>query len=168
MQNGAWEIDKNKFEKFNFPSIIQKCMDDFASFYLKDQKTHKLNWVYGNGTMEIKYTYMKKPYQSVSTLLQYAILCLLEQYDKKKEKVSVEMISAKLAYPPNLVCNDLNGLLFNPSFNPKKTLVNGVILTNLENSNDDIDLKTELWLNHEFIANSLKISTIPLILKVSL
>ena len=111
---------------------------------------------------------MKKPYQSVSTLLQYAILCLLEQYDKRKEKVSVEMISAKLAYPPNLVCNDINGLLFNPSFNPKKSLSNGVIMTNLVNSNDDIDLKTDLWLNHEFISNSLKISTIPLILKVRL
>ena len=140
-------------------------MEDFESFYLSRQKTHKLMWVYGQGTIDIKYNYLKKPYQSTSTAIQYAILLILEKADETGTKLSVEEITGKLAYNPNLIINEVTGLLFNSSYNPKKDLKNGVIRTDLK-KDEQMTLKTNVWLNKEFIINSLKFSTIPQIIKV--
>jgi hypothetical protein len=140
-------------------------MEDFESFYLSRQKTHKLMWVYGQGTIDIKYNYLKKPYQSTSTAIQYSILLILEKADETGTKLSVEEITGKLAYNPNLIINEVTGLLFNISYNPKKDLKNGVITTDLK-KDEQMNLKTNVWLNKEFSINSLKFSTIPQIIKV--
>jgi len=141
-------------------------MDDFEAFYLSRHKTHKLMWVYGQGTIDIKYNYLKKPYQSTSTAIQYAILLLLEKADETGTKLIVEEITCKLAYNPNLIVNEVTGLLFNSSFNPKKDLKNGLISTDLK-KDEQMHLKTKVWLNKDFGVNALKLSTIPQIIKVS-
>lgn len=160
-------MDKSKFEKINLPLFGQKVVEDITKFYLSNQKTHKLNWVYGYNTVEIKFNYLKKLYQSTSTLAQYCILRILEDVDLRKEEISVEMLSAKIGYPVEMVIHELNGFIFNPSFNPKRILTSGVILTNIKEGSD-INSQSIIRLNHDFIANSLKINTIPLILKVSI
>lgn len=121
-------------------------------------------WVYGLGNMDIKFTYLKKPYQSTSTAVQYAILLILEKADETGTQLTIEQITAKLGYNPNNIINEIVGLLFNTSFNPKKDLENGIISTDMKN--DEMTLKNKIWLNKEFNVNSLKLSTIPQIIKV--
>ena len=156
LQQGAWEVDKIKFDKFTINPCIQKCMDDFNTFYTKDHKTHKLLWCLGLGTLELQYLYLKKPYQSISTLCQYAILCTLEKY----QRIKVEKISEILGHNLNVVVNDANALIFSPLFNPAKMIANGLVNSN---GQDKVDLKpeNEVWINKDFMANNLKFATIP-------
>lgn len=174
LQSGAWEIDKSKFEKYKLAQSLEYILDDFKSFYLRRQKTHKLMWVYGHGNVEIRFNYLKKPYQSISTLLQYSVLCLLEQIDlesiannnNNNKNTTVEYIAAKLQVAINTLIFDINGLIFNPNFNPKKDLKCGIISTNLSSNNEEIKENTKIWLNHDFNSNILKICTIPILFKV--
>ena len=46
-QNGAWEIEKTKFDKIEIPRFLDKCLEDFNSFYIGRHKNHKLTWAYG-------------------------------------------------------------------------------------------------------------------------
>jgi hypothetical protein len=166
LQNGAWEIDKVKFEKYNLPKILKSCLDDFESFYLSRQKTHKLMWVYGLGNMDIKLAYLKRAYQSTSTAIQYCILLHLEKGDQNNTPLTIEELTGKLAFNPNLIINEVSGLIFNMTFNPKKDLNMGLISTDLE-KDGELSLKTKIWLNKDFQFSNLKISTIPQIVKVS-
>lgn len=47
LQNGAWEIEKSKFDKMEIPKSLEKCLDDFNTFYIGRHKNHKLTWAYG-------------------------------------------------------------------------------------------------------------------------
>lgn len=123
-------------------------------------------WVYGQGTMDIKFTYLKKPYQSTSTSIQYCIFLLLEKADSLNSQLTVEEITGKLVGNPSIVLNEVSGLLFNVNFNPKKELNCGIISTDLK-KDEEMGLKTKVWLNKDFSANALKISTIPQVMKVS-
>ena len=173
LQSGAWEIDKTKLEKFNLPKSLLFCMEDFKNFYLRRQKTHLLNWSYGHGNLEINFNYLKKPHQSLSTLLQYTTLCLLEQHDvvaksnnnEEGRKLSVEFIAAKIGVSLNTLIFDISGLIFNPIFNPKKDPQAGVICTDIVNT-DEIKADNKVWINHDFSSNYLRINTIPIMMKV--
>lgn len=123
-------------------------------------------WVYSLGTVEIQYLYLKKPHQSTSTALQYSILLLLEQSDETNTQLTVEEITAKLAYNPKLITNEILGFIFNPTFNPKKDIKNGLISTDASKESE-VSLKTKVWLNKDFQASSNKLSTIPPVIKVS-
>ena len=165
LQNGAWDIEKYRFDKFNISPILQKCIDDFTSFYTQRQKSHKLNLVFGHGNLEIKYSYLKKPYQSISTLLQYSILILLEKYDKKKENVTCAELSVLLNTSLINILNEVNGLIFHPSFNPKKEKNIGVVLASTFDDKNELTGDSVITINKDFTANSLKINTIPVIIK---
>jgi hypothetical protein len=161
LQHGAWEIDKNKFDKLDLPSFLNTVKEDFNKFYYGRHKNHKLSWAFGLGNVDIKFLQLKKEYQSTSTLLQLIILLTLEKYSKK----SIQEISEIIGYNVNVLTNEANGLIYNPLFNVKRSVTGGLILAE---STDNTDLKPEtvISLNLEFVANSLKISTIPTNIKV--
>ncbi len=147
------------------PKILKSCLDDFEGFYLSRQKTHKLMWVYGLGNMDIKLAYLKRAYQSTSTAIQYCIMLLLEKSDQANTQLTIEELTGKLAFNPSLIINEISGLIFNMTFNPKKELNMGLISTDLEKE-ADLSLKTKVWLNKDFQFSNLKISTIPQVVKV--
>lgn len=161
LQYGAWEIDKLKFDKFITPNFLNKCIDDFNGFYIGHHKTHKLTWAYGLGNIEISYLYLKKPYQSVSTLVQYCILLNLEKYGEKTISELSELLGHYLA----IVTNEANALLYHMSYNPKRALTAGIISSD---SKDNLDLKPEnkIKINRDFQANTLRINTIPAVFRV--
>jgi hypothetical protein len=169
LQQGAWEIDKTKFDRIILKPFLQKCMDDFNTFYIQNHKTHKLTWAYGLGTLEIQYLKLDKKYISVSTLIQYMILVTLEKYEKEG-KMPVSKIAEILGVNQNTVAYEANALLYHMSFNPKKDLNAGLILTDLVDvkSTDgkpaekpDIKPETQIWSNEKFQCQNLKINTIP-------
>ena len=47
LQQGAWDVDKIKFDKILLPRQLLNCLTDFSNFYVARHKTHKLIWVYG-------------------------------------------------------------------------------------------------------------------------
>ena len=106
---------------------------------------------------------MKKPYQSVTTLVQYCLLLNLEKYGEK----SIQELSELLGHNLAIVNNEANALLYHMSFNPKRALTAGIISAN---STDNLDLKPEhkIKINKEFQANTLRINTIPAIFRVIL
>jgi hypothetical protein len=161
LQHGAWELDKNRFDKFDIPPFLSKCVEDFNSFYINRHKTHKLSWALGLGNMEIQYLYLKKPYQSVTTLLQYSLLIILEKY----EKMEISKIAELLGYNPNIIANEANALIYHISFNPRKSKSSGLISAD---ASEGVDLKPEnfIQVNREFSANTLKINTIPAVFRV--
>jgi cullin-4 len=163
LQHGAWEIDKSKFEKFETPLFLQKCTDDFNTFYISKHKTHKLTWAQGLGNIEIQFLYLKKNYQSVSTLVQYCSLIILEKY----EKLAISKIAELLGLNQNLVLNEINALLYHPSFNPKKSKACGLISAADAVDGQDLKPENEITVNKDFMANSLKINTIPVVFRVS-
>ncbi len=162
LQHGAWEIDKIKFDAFEYPSFLTKCMEDFNSFYINRHKTHKLSWALGLGSMEIQYLYLQKPYISITTLMQFSLLIILEKY----EKLKIEKISEIMGCNPLLLANEANALLYHMSYNPKKLKTNGIILSDA-GEKEDLKPKNEVYINKEFAANSLKINTIPAVFRVS-
>lgn len=46
LQNGAWDIDKNKFEKIEIPKKMEESREIFQNFYIERHKNHKLTWSY--------------------------------------------------------------------------------------------------------------------------
>ena len=154
-----------KFEKFDTPIFLQKCTDDFNAFYISKHKTHKLTWAQGLGNIEIQYLYLKKNYQSVSTLVQYCSLIILEKY----EKLAISKIAELLGLNQYLVLNEINALLYHPSFNPKRSKACGLISATGSDLVDGQELKPEdeITVNKDFFSNSLKINTIPVIFRVS-
>lgn len=163
LQNGAWEIEKNKFEKFEVPKFLVNCVDDFTKFYIGRHKTHKLTWVYGLGTIELQYLYLKKNHQSDSTLIQYCILRALETH----KTLSIVKVSEVIGYNQNLVLNEINALLYHVSFNPKKSKSCGIISSDAPDG-QDLKLENEVSINKDFTVNSIKISTIPTVFRVKI
>ncbi len=96
--------------------------------------------------------------------MQYVIILLLEKYDK----LSVEAISELLGVTDiNYLINECNGLFCHPQFNMKKLPKNGLILTTAP-ENSEITKKEEIiWLNKEFLCNNLKLTTLPVSVKVN-
>lgn len=138
-------------------------MEIFNSFYLTRHKTQKLNWVYGLGNMEVQYLYLNKPYISVSTLIQFNILLQLEKHSDSK--LSIKEISAKLAYDEKIIAIEANALVYHGSFNPRRNKASGLI-SHDRTDNKDLTVDDKIWLNKEFSANSLKLNTIPAVVKV--
>lgn len=157
VQQGAWEINKNKFIVIDLPLTLITCIDDFTTFYISKHKEHKLQWCYGLGTLELKYLYLSKAYQSVSTLCQYVLLTKLEQHPE----LTIEELAGYLGMNVNALLTDATGLIFNPTFNKTKKLENGLILTGLK-EREELTKDTKVWINKDFNSSSLKFQTLPL------
>lgn len=167
LQNGAWDLDSNKYEKFILPTSIERCLNDFSLFYLQTKKNHKLNFIYSSGFIEFKITYLKKPYQSVSSLLQYVILLLLEKHENKGGRLNIKELLSLLNIQKNQLTNEIFGLIYNPLFNPNKDKSSGILGIS-SNSQVEIMDNDEVWINKDFTSNSLRINTISNIKKISI
>jgi len=157
LQNGAWDIDKNKFEKMNLPPLLEKCLKEFNDFYIGRHKNHKLQFAYGLGDMEVQYlNYLKKNYKSTSTLAQYLILINLE---KRKELV-VSQLAELIGISDIVVANEATFLLYHPQFNKNKLKTGGLILSDAPEK-ADIDPNHKIWINPDFTCNNLTLVTLP-------
>ena len=92
---------------------------------------------------------------------QYLTLLFLEKY----EKLSLEKISEFLGCNVKIIIKDINGLIFNPSFNPKCEMDKGIILADINPENKEFKDTTIICINKDFIVNQLKFNTLPLISK---
>lgn len=164
LQHGAWEIDKSKFDRIPVPPFLNRCMEDFNNFYINRHKTHKLIWTGGLGNIEIQYLYLSKPFQSVSTLIQLIIFLSLE----KHTTLTVQKLSELIGVSSFTMLNEVTGLLYNPTFNPKKSINNGLITTNLKKDGEELKLNNEISINKHFTANNIKFNSIPVMRKVSI
>jgi hypothetical protein len=144
--------------------FLNNVKEEFNSFYQTRFKNHKLFWAFGLGNIEFKFLYLKKDYQTVSTLLQYLILRTLEKYENV-EKLTVEKISEILGYNLPIILNETNALIYHASFNPKRLNNVGVIFSDLTD-NTDLKPTNQVWINPDFSHNFLKITTIPTPFKV--
>ena len=157
----AWNISKLDMEKIEVPKFIKYCMDDFESYYLNRHQQTKLIWCLGFSRLDIQYLYLKNKNISVSTLPQFLTLLILEKYSK----LNLEKLSLFLGCNVNILINDIRGLLFNPSFNPKSEIDKGVILADIDPKSKEFKPTTEISLNLNFSVNHPRFITLPLPLK---
>lgn len=153
VSQSAWEIEKTKMEKIEIPRIISNCIEHFDKFYKSKHKNQKLNWCYGLGTLDIKYLYLNKQYISTSTLAQYSLLCALEKNGKK----SIEQLSNILGMDAKALAHEASGLVFNPSFNKKKSPTAGIIIGDFQK---ELLPTSEIDINPNFNSSSIKIQTL--------
>lgn len=106
--------------------------------------------------MEIQYLKLKKQFKSKSTLIQFLVLYHLE----KREKLKLSEIAGLIGSRDEIVANEATFLLYHPSFNPKKSLTGGIILSDSTGSSD-LDPNNVVWINKDFFINSLVFSTVP-------
>jgi len=156
LQNGAWDIDKAKFDKIEIPKYLEKCLEEFNNFYIGKFKNHKLSWAYGLGNMEIQYLKLKKAYKSVSTIVQFLILYHLERYTKR----TITELAGLIGIKEDVVANEATFLLYHPSFNPKKAKTQGAVLSDAPDG-QDIEANHSVWVNAEFSLQSLIFTTLP-------
>jgi hypothetical protein len=95
--------------------------------------------------------------------MQYIIFLLLE----KHKKLSIETLAELLeGADPNYVANECGGLLYHPSFNPKRSAKLGLI-TSTTPDGKDITHKDEIALNLEFSPSTIKVTTVPVTVVVN-
>jgi len=95
--------------------------------------------------------------EPTSSLLQFIILLLLEQY----EKLTISKISEILGHSnKDYIAFETNYLIYHPVFNKNKDSKAGVILSNAPEKKD-LNPDNEIWLNKDFNPNNNKPNTIP-------
>jgi hypothetical protein len=95
--------------------------------------------------------------------MQYVIFLFLE----KHTKLSIETLSELLeGADPSYVANECNGLLYHPSFNPKRSAKLGLILSSAAEGKD-ITPKDTIELNPDFNPSTIKVNTVPVTVVVS-
>ena len=112
----------------------------------------------GLSRLDIEYLYLKQKNVSTSTLPQLLALLLLE----KNGKLTIGKIAELCACPVDTIIYDINGLVFNTSFNPKASPDNGIIKSNFNHKTKEFKETDEIWINKNFSCANFKISTIPL------
>ena len=136
---------------FPIPTSLSDYIDNFRKYY--SEKGNSLRWCYKYFTLEIKYLYLSKEYISTSNLIQYYILLNLEKYNK----ITILQLSEILKFPSSILISEINGLIFNETFNPTFDKNNGIIKGNFDN---EIKEDNEIELNLDFNYDSLKFNTI--------
>lgn len=97
--------------------------------------------------------------------MQYLIILLLEKYTTLK----IETLSELLGVTDiNYLINECNGLFCHPQFNMKKQAKSGLILTTAPNGSELTKIEEEISLNFEFLCNNLKLTTLPVSVKVTI
>ena len=111
--------------------------------------------------LNIQYLYLKNKNISSSTLPQLLILLILEKHDK----LSLEKIAELLNCDIELIINDVQGLIFNPSFNPKAELNQGVILSDIDPKTKEFKGTTEISINKNFNIEQINFSTLTILVE---
>ena len=158
VSQNAWEINKNSMENIKIPKFLSVCLEDYENFYLNKYKNQKLIWRLGLSKIEIKYLYLDKKYISISTLSQLLILLLLEQ----KEELSLQNISELLGINNTTIINNIQGFVYNPSFNPLAYEDKGIIKGSFNEKIKELKENGKVFINKNFNCSKIKFSTIPL------
>ena len=158
-----WVINKKLMEKIEMPKFLSTSLKDFEQFYLKRHYGQKLIWCLGLSKLDIQYLYLKNKNISISTLPQFLILLQLEKYGT----LTIKQIAENLGCQISTIISDINGLVFNPSYNPQGKAEKGVIVGTFNSQKIDFKETDKISINKFFIVSSLKFSTIPLALKQS-
>ena len=156
ISQSSWDINKNLMEKIIIPKFLSFCIDDFENFYLNKYKDHKLIWCLKLSKLEIEYLYLNQKYISISTLPQLLTLLLLEQ----KGELSLDNISQLLQCNINTLIKDIQGLIYNPSFNPHGQLNKGIILGSFKTK--EFKNEDKIYINKDFVCSKIRFNTIPL------
>ena len=127
LSESAWVIRYSDREKIEIPKFLKFCIDDFEKYFSNRYQNRKLVWCLGLSKMKIQFLYLKDKYTSISTLIQLLALLLLEKYGD----LTLQKISDLLGCSLEKVIDDIDGLIFNPSFNPKGQINEGVILADI-------------------------------------
>ena len=158
ISQSAWEINKKSMEKIELPKFLINCQEDFEKFYLQKHQGQKLLWCLGLSKVDIEYLYLNQKYISSSTLPQLLSLLLLE----KNEKLSLGKIAELCGCQPSTIINDIQGLVYNPSFNPHGDPNKGIIKLCFEDKKKEFKEIDEIIINKNFSCPRIKISTNPL------
>ena len=157
----AWEIRKKDMENFELPKFLSICTQDFETFYIKKYSDRKLMWCLGLSTIEVQFLELKDKNICLCTLPQLLILLYLEKY----ETLTLKRISELIGCNINTVLTDIQGLVFNPSYNPKSQPEKGVILGTFDSNTKEFKENDNIYLNKNFIVEKQKFQTLPLNVK---
>ena len=158
VSQSAWDISKKSMEKYIIPPFLTFCIDDFEKFYINKHQGQKLIWCLGLSKIEIQYLYLKNKNISVSTLPQLLILLLLE----KHEELDLGTIAQMLGCQNSTVIEDIQGLVYNPSFNPHGKVDNGVIVGNFNGVAKEFKETDKISINKNLVSTKIKFNTLPL------
>ena len=162
VSNGAWEIENKNMIEIDLPPIFASCVTDFTNYYTKKYQEHKLIWYHGISKLEIEYLYLQNKNISISTLPQVIILLELE----KAGTMSIKNLSKNLKCDIGLIKNSIEGLMYNRTFNPKRQIDKGVLISTTA-KNDNFNDNDEFKINEKFLCVNKKFNTIPLAKKKS-
>ena len=163
ISQSAWEISKKAMELIELPPFLKFCIDDFENYYIKKHQGQKLLWCLGLSKVEIEYKYLKNKNISVSTLPQLLSLLHLE----KAGKLTLGKIAELCGCQPSTIINDIQGLVFNPTFNPHGQADKGIIIGTFNAQTKEFKETDEISINMNFVSSRVKIQTIPLAQKKS-
>ena len=155
ISQSAWEVSKKNMEKIEMPKFLKTCLDDFDNFYIKKHQGQKLLWCLGLSKVEITYLYLRNKNISVSTLPQLLSLLLLEKHGK----LSLVSIAQHCGCQTSTIITDIQGLVYNPTFNPQGQPDKGLIVGTFSKEFKETD---EISINKNFTCSRMKIQTIPL------
>ena len=154
----AWEIRKNSMFKIILPKYLSICLEDFENFYVNKYKDQKLIWCLGLSKIEIQYLYLQNKNISISTLPQLLTLLLLEE----KGELSLDVISQLLGCQPHIIINDIQGLIYNPSFNQNQSVDRGIIIGTFNGETKEFKESDIISINKNFTCSKMRFTTLPL------
>ena len=158
VSQSAWEISKKSMEKIELPPFLKNCIDDFETYYIKKHQGQKLLWCLGLSKVEIEYKYLKTKNISTSTLPQLLSLLYLE----KNGKLTLGKIAELCGCQASTIITDIQGLVYNPSFNPQGQSDKGVIVGTFNSQTKEFKESDEICINRNFVSSRVKFNTIPL------
>ena len=155
ISQSSWDIRPNQILKLKLPKLFSSCIEDFENYYFIKHKENGLRWVLDISYVEIQYLYLKNKNISISSLIQILVLLELE----KNEALTIKKIAENIGCNTGYVLSHIDGLFFNPSFNPKYEKDKGVIISKNVQSTD-INENTEIKINPDFNFCKIKFNTI--------
>ena len=158
-----WKINQKYMEKIELPKFLSSCLDSFENFYINRHEHQKLFWFLGLSRIEIQYLYLNNKNISVSTLPQLLTLLLLEE----KGELTLKEISDLLGCKLDTIIDNIQGLVYNPSFNPNSQNDKGIIIGTFNGETKEFKETDKIKINVNFICERIKFSTIPLSKKKS-
>uniref|UniRef100_A0A1I7ZJA8 CULLIN_2 domain-containing protein n=1 Tax=Steinernema glaseri TaxID=37863 RepID=A0A1I7ZJA8_9BILA len=129
---------QNQVPVVSIPPEFQVCVDHFEKFYSVSHTGRKLTWLYHMASVEVKLTYLDKPYTITMSIQQLSILnCFATT-----ESLTVERISVITGITGDILMKTL------------RTIVDVGILS--VPSKDDIKMETLVTLNQSMTNKRLK------------
>ncbi|TKR66670.1 hypothetical protein L596_022929 [Steinernema carpocapsae] len=120
------------------PPEFQTCVDHFEKFYSVSHNGRKLTWLYHMATVEVKLTYLDKPYTVTMSIQQLSIINCFASADS--------MTVAKIA--------EVTGITEDLLVKTLRTLIDANILS--VPAKDDVRMETEVLLNLNMSSKRLK------------